>query len=356
MSDPARFLQPPSPPRTAEPRISRSAGFVDWMLAEQVSLAFTSYRSGSLIVAGVAPDGRVSFNEQYYGRAMGLHWDGEVLHVASLFQIWRLANMLGPGEFANRAFDCVLVPRKAHVTGYVDAHELAVDRDGAVVFVNSRYSCLAALDERLSFRGIWKPPFISALAPDDRCHLNGLAMEDGRPRYVTAIKACDNAAGWRERPEEGGLLIDVAEDRIVTDRLSMPHSPRVHDGAVWALDSGRGFLVRIDPRSGAIEDVAFCQGFARGMAMRGRHAVVGVSELRDGSTRPRALCDELDRRSIEPWCGLLVIDLERGEVLEHLRYETGIAELFDVALLPGVRNPMTVGPATEEILSTVRHI
>jgi uncharacterized protein (TIGR03032 family) len=354
MSDDSRFLQPPRPARDAEPKISRSPGFVEWMLAERLSLAFTSYNSGGLIVAGVAPDGRVAFNEQYYGRAMGLDYRDGTLTVASLFQIWRLRNLLNPGEFANGAYDCVLAPRQASVTGYLDVHELGVGDDGRVVFVSSLYSCLATTDERFSFRPLWQPPFVTALAAEDRCHLNGLAMADGRAKYVTAVKASDAPAGWRDRPDQGGVLIDVEANRIVTDSLSMPHSPRVREGAVWLLESGRGQLVKVDPATGAATDVAFCPGFARGMAIRNGFAVVAVSALRPDSFALPRLRAELDRRKLEDWSGILVIDLERGIVAEHMRYEAGFTELFDVAILDGIRNPTTVGPATEEILSTVR--
>jgi hypothetical protein len=55
------------------------------------------------------------------------------------------------------------------------------------------------------------PPFISAIAPGDRCHLNGLAVsEDGKATaYVTALAPCDVERGWRERKRDGGCLIDL---------------------------------------------------------------------------------------------------------------------------------------------------
>lgn len=343
-------LAPGNRPTT---RISFSPGMVDWLLDQRLSLAFTSYQTGRLILAGVGPDGRMSFNEQDYTRAMGLHYAAGELHVASLFQIWRLANLLRPGEFANRAHDCVLVPRTAHCTGYLDVHELSVDGGGRLVFVNSRYSCLAVLDERFSFRPIWKPRFVSALVPEDRCHLNGLAMADGAPRYVTAVAATDTAEGWRGRPE-GGVVVDVGSGEIVTDRLSMPHSPRVHGGRLWVLDSGRGMLATVDERSGTVTPAAFCPGFLRGMAMAGDYAVVATSKPRRGDFGDLPLQQELERRGLAPSCGLFVVDLRSGDTVEHIRFETEIDELFDVALLPGLRNPTSIGPATEEILGSVR--
>ena len=338
----------------AEPKLSISPGFRQWLLDQQVSLAFTSYQTGRLLLAGVDPQGRLAFNKQNYFRAMGLHYADGTLHLAGVFQIWRLENLLNPGEFAEAAFDCVLVPRAAYTTGYIDAHDLAIDKAGRPIVVNTRYSCLATLDERFSFRPIWRPPVITALYPEDRCHLNGLAMEDGAPRYVTSVNTTDVENGWRELPRDGGVVIDVQSDEIVTTGLSMPHSPRIHDGALWVQDSGRGYLLRIDRQTGQAERVAFCPGFLRGMAMHGGFAVAALSQARHGTFKELELQDELDRRGLEAWCGIVVIDLNKGEVVEHLRIEGGFTELFDVAVLPGVRNPMSIGIQSDEIVRTIR--
>lgn len=336
-----------------ETQISITPGLSAWMLANSTSLAFTSYQTGQLILAGVGPDRRLSFNEQDYARATGLCYHSQRLYVGSMFQVWRLENMLKPGQFANNAFDCVLVPRNAQTLNYVDVHEMAVDRAGRLIFVNSRYSCLATFDDKHSFRPIWKPPFISALAPEDRCHLNGLAMEHGVPKYVTAISATDVKDGWRERRQQGGVVVDVGSGRIVTDRLSMPHSPRVHDGALWALDSGRGQIVKIDTVNGEIEQVAFCPGFLRGLAFHNGYAIVTVSKAREGSFKDLRLQQELEKRGEAARCGVLIINLARAEIEESILFEGKVTEMFDIALMPAVRNPMSVGPRTVEMIGSL---
>lgn len=336
------------------PSLDCSPTLARWLLAQRISLAFTSYQTGRLLLMGVGPDGRIAFSKQNYTRAMGLHYAEGRLHLASATQVWRLENILDPGQYANRAYDAVFVPRVGHTTGYVDAHDLAVDGDGRVIFVNTRFSCLATLDPRQSFRPIWQPWFVSGLYPEDRCHLNGLAMVDGVPRYVTAVSRADEMEGWRATPGEGGVLIDVQEDRVIADGLSMPHSPRVHDGMIWLLDSGRGFLVRIDPATGAREEVAFCPGFGRGMAIHNNHAVIALSQARHGHFGELQLQRELDARGLQPWCGIIVVELGSGRTIEHMRIESGFTELFDVAVLWGVRNPMSVGVGSEEFLRNVR--
>jgi uncharacterized protein (TIGR03032 family) len=341
----------PRPPAKADTRINVSRGFASWLGSQQCSLAFTSYQTGKLFLIGRMPDGRISFHQQGYQRAMGVHAHSDRIYVGSLFQIWRLENVLATHERANRVFDRLYVPRNAQTVGDIDVHEVSVDRTGRLIFVNTKYSCLATVSPKYGFRPIWKPSFISKLAAEDRCHLNGLGMQDGVPRYVTAVSRSDIINGWRERRHEGGVLIDVQEDRIVTDELSMPHSPRVHDGQVYALDSGRGRLIRIDPASGRKEDIAFCPGFLRGMALHNGFAIVTLSLPRDGTFSGLALDQELKDRDGEPWCGVLVIDLRSGDIVEFIRLEGEIKELFDVAVIPGALLPMAIGLQSTEIHS-----
>lgn len=340
-------------PAADQTRISVSRGFGNWLARNRCSLAFTSYQTGQLFLVGRLPNGQVSFHQQNYVRAMGVHATPQRLYVGSLFQIWRLENVLAPHERANEHFDRLYVPRNAQTTGDVDIHELNVDRSGRVIFVNTKYSCLATTSITHGFKPLWKPPFVSRLAAEDRCHLNGLAMQDGVPAYVTAVSRSDMINGWRDRRHEGGVLIDVRDDRIVTDQLSMPHSPRVTAQGLYLLDSGRGMIVSVDPASGATTDIAFCPGFLRGLAIHEGHAIVTVSLPRDGAFSGLALQDELSRRDGEPWCGVCVVDLRSGDLIEWIRLDGGIKELFDVAVIAETACPMALGIHSPEIQSLI---
>ncbi len=344
-------------PAAADPSrtdIDVSRGLGAWLVQHGVSLAFSCYQSGQLFLVGMRPDGNISVNEQSFTRAMGLYWQPGRLYLAGLDQIWRLENTLRPGELAGDLFDQLLVPRNAQTTGDLDIHEIGVDDSGAVVFVNTKYSCLATLDLKHSFRPLWKPPFISRLAPEDRCHLNGLAMLGGAPRYLTAVSRSDVVTGWRARRDQGGVLIAYPDGRIVTDQLSMPHSPRIdRDGSVVLLDSGHGQIVRIDPATGSRTEIAFCPGFLRGLSLHAGFGIVTVSKPRGGSFAGLALDAALKGRDADPWCGVLIVDLRTGDVVEWIRLEGAITELFDVVAMPGVRCPMAVGPGTLELQNTI---
>ena len=152
---------------------------------------------------------------------------------------------------------------------------------GELWAVNTRFSCLATFDGVHSFVPRWRPPFVSALSPDDRCHLNGLAVSGGRPLFVTAHGRTDDANGWREGKVGGGIVIDVPSGEVVLSGLSMPHSPRFVDGRLWLCDSGSGRVLVADPDTGAVETVAELPGFTRGLAFAGRVAFVGLSQVRE---------------------------------------------------------------------------
>jgi uncharacterized protein (TIGR03032 family) len=340
-------------PKPGATQISVSRGLATWLANNHLSFAFTSYQTGQLFLVGSHPNGTVAFNQQNFHRAMGVSWHDGRLYLGSLFQVWRLENMLRPGQIGNDVFDVVLVPRNAQTTGDVDIHEVGVNKAGQIVFVNTKYSCLATLDLNHSFRPLWKPPFISKLAPEDRCHLNGMAIVEGAVRYVTAVSRSDVLTGWRERRHEGGVLVEVPSGRIVTDQLSMPHSPRVVGDRVYALDSGRGQIIRIDPISGEKTDIAFCPGFLRGMTIHNNHAIVTVSKPRNGTFKGLLLDGELKARDAEAWCGVVVVNLASGDIVEWIKLDGHIVELFDVAGMPGVKCPMSIGPGTAEIQNTI---
>jgi uncharacterized protein (TIGR03032 family) len=331
--------------------LTSSRNFPEWLAAARTSVAFTTYQAGKLFLLGVRPDGRLSVFERTFARSMGLgvSADGVSLVLATQYQIHRFDNVLPAGQASPEGFDVVYAPHAGWVTGDVDAHDVGFASDGRPLFVNTKFSCLAAVSDGHSFKPIWTPPFISRLAPEDRCHLNGLALEDGRPRYVSAVSRSDAADGWRDRRADGGIVIDVEKDAIVVEGLSMPHSPRLHDGRLWLLNSGAGEFGFVDIPSGRFEAVAFCPGYARGLAFVGRHAILGLSMPRENRTFSGLPLDAaLQARNTDPRCGLAIVDLDNGDMVAWVRIEGVVRELYDVAVLPAVR-PSLIGFKTDEV-------
>jgi uncharacterized protein (TIGR03032 family) len=240
------------------------------------------------------------------------------------------------------------LPRSSHVTGDIGVHELAWVGEELWI-VNTRFSCLCTLQPDDSFVPRWRPPFITALAAEDRCHLNGLAIVDGTPRYVTSLGATDVRDGWRAEKPHGGCVIDVPSGEIMSRGLSMPHSPRWHDGRLWLLESGTGQLVLVDPATGRRQRVAELPGFARGLALVGPYAFVGLSKIRPTSEMDGVpLAERRERLK----CGVAAVDLRSGRVIASLEFQTAVEEFFDVQLLPGLRFPEVIGFQQETIQHT----
>lgn len=331
------------------PTISCSQSFPHWLRDAGISLGITTYQTNRLFLLGVKDDGTLSAFERLLDGAMALHATAERLYLATRYQIWQFDNALAQGA-RYQGFDRLFVPRVAHTTGDLDVHDVTVDDSGQVLFINTLYSCLATLDERQSFVPLWRPSFISALTPEDRCHLNGLALVDGRARYATAVSRSDVAGAWRERRRDGGCVIEIPSSDTVCAGLSMPHSPRYYQDRLWLLNSGSGELGYVDRARGVFEPVAFCPGYGRGLAFHEGHALVGLSKPRDNRLFTGLSLDEkLATKGAEPRCGLRVINLVTGHVVHWLDFEGVVTELYDVQIIPGVQRPTVLGFRSAEI-------
>lgn len=333
-----------------------SRGFVQFLAANDIAIAFTSYQSGRLYILSRNPKGGLMVNEELFRKAMGLHVFGQSLYMVTLSHIHRMENILTTGQRIDHTYTHCFMPRTSHLTGVLDAHDVGVGSEGTVLFVNTRYNCLATLSDKQSFKPVWKPHFISKIIAEDRCHLNGLAMENEKPAYVSAICRSDTIDGWRDRRADGGIVMDVANNTIICDGLSMPHSPRVHHGQLWVLNSGTGELGFVrDHRSGngKFESIAFCPGFVRGLAFAGHFALVGLSRPRYERFEGLALDDRLRQTDSEPWCGIQVIDTRTGQCAHWFRIDGQVGELYDVAVLPGVTCGKSMSPTADATFTLV---
>jgi uncharacterized protein (TIGR03032 family) len=333
--------------------LTASRQFPRFLAEQHLSLAFTTYQAGKLFLLGLQLDGRLSVFERTLERCMGLVAGPGSLHVATLYQIWRFCNVLDPGAL-HEGHDALYAPRLGWVTGDLDVHDMGLLADGRPVFANTLFSCVATVSDTHSFVPLWKPRFISRLAAEDRCHLNGLAMKDGVPAYVTVVGASDVADGWRDHRSTGGCVIDMPSGEAVLGGLSMPHSPRLHQGRLWLHNSGTGEFGWVDLQAGRFVPVAFCPGYLRGLAFSGDFAVVGLSQSRGSRTfSGLALDDALVSRGAQARCALMVIDLRTGDAVHWVSLGGVVQELYDVAVLPGVVRPSAVGFKADSIRRVV---
>lgn len=343
----------------AEPPASHftmSDGFAAFLHAQRIAVAFTACLADELHLLGCTASGQLSVDVQTFRKPMGLCARGGTLWLTTLSHLYRLENILLPGQLLDAMYSHCYVPRTGHFTGTIDCHDIGLTAAGEPLFVATRYNCLAATSPVHSFRPVWRPKFISELVAEDRCHLNGLAMRDGAPAYVTACAATDRYGGWRDHLRDGGIVIDLAADAVVCDGLSMPHSPRFHRGRIWLLDSGRGTLGWVDANgsgSRRFRPVASCPGFARGLAFHGPYALVAVSRPRYDDFAGLDLQHRLRDVGEQAWCGIQVIDTDTGRCLHELRIDGPVREIYDLAVLPDVSCPRSVSSLDDDALGLI---
>ena len=348
MSDVAPNAAPTGVP-TAAPELPpfrsvHTANFTGLLQDLGISLVVSTYQAGRVVVLRAEGD-HINTLFRAFPKPMGIAVAPRRLAVGAATAIWDFgdvpavaAKLPPPGTH-----DGCYLPRSMYMTGDVQMHEMAWcyptgDRtaEPELWFVNTRFSCLCTRSASYSFVPRWRPSFISALAPEDRCHLNGLGMVDGKPRYVTALGSTDTPAGWREGKKDGGVLIDIDSNETIVTGLSMPHSPRWHDGQLWLLESGTGTLGYVKRRTKKYHPIAEMPGFTRGLDFFGKYAFVGLSQVRETAVFSGIAITE---RPAERTCGVWVVDIHAEKVVAFLRFEGQVQEIFAVQVLPGLRFP-----------------
>ncbi len=302
-----------------------------------ISLAVSTYQAGKVIL--IRKDGdTLNTHFRNFAKPMGIAADNSRLTIGGTNTVWYYRNMPAVAEKLEPAgkHDACYLPRRIHVTGDIDIHEMAWSAENELWIVNTRFGCLCTLDDDHSFVPRWRPHFVTELAPQDRCHLNGLAMVNGRPKYVTALGETDTVGGWRENKATGGILMDVDSNEIMLRGLSMPHSPRWYQDKLWVLESGEGSLAVVDLENGTHQTVATVPGFTRGIDFIGPLAFIGLSQVRESAVFSGIpLVDRLEERT----CGVWVVNIQTGQTVGFLRFEEGVQEIFAVQILHNTHFP-----------------
>jgi len=319
-----------------------------------ISLFVTTYQANKLVI--LRSDGAV-LNTHFRGfnKPMGLALTGDRLAIGTALEIWEYHNVPAVTERSEPigGHDACFLPRSSVTTGDIQIHEMvwvapsghgastgSRSADDELWFINTRFSCLCTRSGIHSFEPRWWPSFITQLAPEDRCHLNGLCSVPDEQRnkfYVTALGETDTPGGWRANKKSGGILMDTSSNRVLLGGLSMPHSPRWYAGRLWLLESGNGAIGWVDPVNNRYQCLAELPGFTRGLDFFGRFAFVGLSQVRESAVFSGIAIAE--RPIEERCCGVWVLDIESGQTVAFVKFEDALQEIFAVAVLPGRRYP-----------------
>ncbi len=325
-----------------EIRFDHSPLFPTILASLKLSLLVSSRHAGKLIVVGTH-QGHLQASLIDLEGPLGIAYQPGCLAISTAKQIqfWRAAHHTqGQGAL----YDGCFIARSSHYTGGIEANDLAWGRTGLWI-ANTKFSSLCTLHEDYSFVPQWRPPFLSQLVDQDRCHLNGLAIRDGDPKYVSAHAISDEPAGWQSQPFAAGVILELPTGKLVCNQLSMPNSPRYFQERLWVLNAGCGELGFVDFANHSLQTIASLPGFTRGLSLYDRFAFVGLSKV-SPSAQVHGVpitenCDALH-------CGIGIIDLTNGNTVAVMQFRSGIDEVDALELLPGFNNPLLAGTSQRD--------
>ena len=325
---------------------THSPNLPELLMQLNCTLCVSTYQAGKVIMVSAVDENSLIQLPRNFEKAMGMAVDGDYLAVATKNEVVVLGNSsaLAPNYPPKpNTYDSLFVPRATYYTSEVDIHDMEWGEKGLYA-VNTLFSCISLINDRYSFEPVWKPYFVSDIDPLDRCHLNGMVLENGIPKYATALGKTNSEKGWRSDVERGGILMDVTSDSIILEGLPMPHSPRLHQGELYVLLSATGELIKVNVPARSYDVVASFDGFVRGMDIIGDYAFIGLSKIRQNASTFRDL--PIAKKAIHS--GVDVVHLPTGTIVANLRYLASVEELYDVKLLKGKMRPGILSPDKAE--------
>lgn len=319
----------------------------------RISLALTTYQAGKLIFISPTQEGRLIQLPRTFEKPMGigLSEDNNELCLATLKEVIRFKDS---SELAyhypnkKKTYDHLFVPRIAYYTNALDLHDIAILKD-KIYAVNTLFNCIVEIDHEYSFKPFWKPDFINSITAEDRCHLNGMAIEDRKIKYATAFSKGNTKGHWREQIPNSGIVFDLEQNAILTENIFMPHSPKLYEGQLYVLSSVTGELFRIDRENGNTEAVLKAGGFVRGLYLYKDFAFIGHSHLRKSSKT----FSKLDIPKKEQWAGISIWQLSTGKLVGKIRYESSVEEIYEVMGLPEMVRPNILNTVKPEYMSAI---
>jgi uncharacterized protein (TIGR03032 family) len=317
-----------------------SAQIPELLMKLNCSIAISTYQAGKLIFLSPLDENHLVQLPRHFEKLMGIAEDVErdKLALACKDEVVVFANS---SELANHypnsphKYDALYMPRVTYHTGPLDIHDLSIGKDGDLFAVNTLFSCIVKVNSDYNFSPYWSPKFIDKLVSEDRCHLNGMAMKDGLPKYATAFNEGNSYQSWREHITSSGVVIDVESNETIAGGLAMPHSPRLFGEDLYVLLSASGELIKIDQRTGNYDVIVRVDGFVRGMSLHKDYLFIGLSKLRENSST----FGKLDFAEKANQAGIVVVHLPTGSIAGKINYRNSLDEIYDVHIIPDKIRP-----------------
>lgn len=302
------------------------------------SIALTTYQAGKVVLISPHSDNeKLVTLPRSFQKPMGLEIQDDKMILSLKDEVITFQNSKDLAlHYPNKpnTYDSLWVPRATHYTGQVDMHDIGFGKD-AFYAINTSFSCVCKIDDFYNFTPVWHPPFIKEPVQGDNCHLNGLVIKNGLPKYTTALGTTDTPGGWREDIVNGGVLIDVEKNEIILDQLSMPHSPKIDNDELYMLTSANGEFIKVDIENKSYEVIKKFDGFCRGLSIYEDFAFIGFSKLRKNSSTFAKLKFS-DKAS---FAGIKIIHIPTRAEVGQIIYKTSIDEIYEVSVLKDTIRP-----------------
>lgn len=326
-----------------------SAGCSNFLMGLRSSVIVSTYQTGNVFLIGPSENDTLAISPIQLAKAMGLFYHSGSLWIGGHKSIYRFNNIL-PNGVVHEGHDRIFIPHVSWTTGDIDCHDIVRESSGRIIFVNTLYSSLCTTSEQSNFSLVWRPPSITEMAPEDRCHLNGVALRDGVARYASAFSQSNEKQGWKTGCRGDGVIWDIATNQPIARGLTMPHSPRWYSGKLWCLESGTGSFGYVDFVNERFIPIITLPGYLRGLGFIGEFAAIGSSLPRESSgIRLPELDESLAAKGTTQQCGIFFVHLPSGKLVHFVRISEGAQEIYDVALLPNSLKPWAYAPDAEEI-------
>jgi len=341
---------PNTNPKTLAPFSCNYTSKIPQLLQQlNCSIAVSTYQAGKVVFISAKDKNSLIQLPRNFEKAMGIAEDTttDKIAIACKDEIIVFRNSKDLAQFYPKApnkYDALYLPRNTFHTGAIDIHDLNFGTNGELYAVNTLFSSIVKIDDNYNFTPYWTPPFIDKIASEDRCHLNGMAMENGKPKYATAFNNGNSPQSWRDKVTESGIIIDVENNTIIAEGLAMPHTPRIFNGELYVLLSATGELVKINKETGTHEVIIQIDGFVRGMSLHKDYLFIGLSKLRKGSSTFGKL--PFAEKANE--AGIIVIHLPTKSIVGKITYLTSLDEIYDIHILADKTRPNILNTLTDD--------
>lgn len=302
------------------------------------SIALSTYQAGKIVFISPNPDNeRLTTLPRSFRKPMGMAVKGNSMVISTKDEVIVFQNSKELAEhYPNKqnTYDSLWLPRITYYTGMVDMHDIGFGDDG-IYAVNTSFSCICKLDGNYNFTPVWQPYFIKELIPGDLCHLNGMVILNGKPKYVTGLGSTTAPKAWKDTIVDGGILMDVEKNEIILNHLAMPHSPKMYKNEMYLLLSASGEFVKVDLGTKTYKTLKNFDGFCRGLSFVGDFAFIGFSKLRKNSSTFAKLSFS-DKANFS---GIKIIHMPTNAEVGEIIYETSVDEIYEVMVLENMIRP-----------------